>query len=339
MNYRELVERHGSIREAARQSGIPYTTLQENHSRRPSKKIPDRALSQLGYNLADFEISKEEAWSSHVRAFEVKVGASLASQWQTIKRPSGPFVIFHCTDPHVDDDGSALNLLSEDIRASHDLDAIMCHGGDLLNNWPMAGRLAQQWAHQTCTMPSALKRAEHYIDIFKPDVWVDGNHEEMNPYLDSWIKDKLPKNVITDYWVCNFQVKAGRSDPFKAVLSHKLGKGSSWFHKLHGHLREMMEGQEADLYMDGHLHCDGVIDHSMPERGMNAVGVASGGYKLADKYARRISKSSGEIKIRGRAHWMVCDPDAEFDESRVTAFKSARHASAMLSGLQNLSEV
>ena len=64
---------------------------------------------------------------------------------------------------------------------SHDLDAVMCHGGDLLNNWPLAGRLAKKWADQECTMPDALLRAQYYINIFQPDAWVDGNHEEMNP--------------------------------------------------------------------------------------------------------------------------------------------------------------
>lgn len=240
---------------------------------------------------------------------------------------------------HVDDDGAALKLIEQDIEDSHQLGAIMCHGGDLLNNWPLNGRLAKKWAEQECTMPNALKRAQYYIDIFKPDVWTQGNHEEMNPYLASIIDGWLPENTLTDFWSVNFEVHTPGADPFRAILSHKLQKGSSWFHKMHGHLREMLEGQEADLYMDGHLHCDGVIEHSLPERGIGAVGVASGGYKLADEYAKRISKASGQIKIRGRAHWMVCDPQADASESRCVAFKSARQAEAMLNGLQNLRAV
>lgn len=332
-DYVKAVEEYGSFQKAGDALGKAKSVVHYNYHKQKSE------LENYGYDFNGGEKTPAQAWDSHVGAFEQKVGKSLSRQWRTIKRSSGPFIIFHCTDPHVDDDGAALNVLASDIEASHQLDAIMCHGGDLLNNWPLGGRLAQQWAHQQCTMPDALLRAEHYINIFKPHVWVDGNHEEMNPYLDSWIRSKFPDSVIDDYWTVNFKVQCGGSEPIKAVLSHKLGKGSSWFHKLHGHLREMMEGQEADIYMDGHLHCDGVIDHTLPERGMSALGVASGGYKMADKYARRISKSSGEIKLRGRAHWLVCDPDAELDESKATAFKSPRHAEAMLNGLQNLRTV
>jgi hypothetical protein len=50
-------------------------------------------------------------------------------------------------------------------EASHELNAIMCHGGDLLNNWPMAGKLAKQWAKQECTLPAAILRAQHYINM------------------------------------------------------------------------------------------------------------------------------------------------------------------------------
>jgi hypothetical protein len=212
----------------------------------------------------------------------------------------------------------------------------MCHGGDALNNWPMAGKLAAQWAHQQCTAPDALLRLKHFITIFRPDVWTDGNHEEFNPYLDTIINDALPASVIRDYWTVRFVVQAEGGRPVRAVMSHKFQKGSSWFHKAHGHIREMLEGEEADVLMDGHVHSDGVLDHSLPERGHSALCVASAGYKVLDKYGARISRGGSIPKLRGRAHWIVCDPEAEHDENLATAFKSARQAEACLNGLQNL---
>lgn len=139
-------------------------------------------LADAGYDLSYADRTPEQAWQEHASAFERKVGKQLARNEQSLTR-SGPFVIYHSTDQHIDDDASALNVLRDDIQASHDLGAVMCHGGDLLNNWPLAGKLAKQWAEQACTLPDALLRAQHFIDIFKPDVWVDGNHEEFNPYL------------------------------------------------------------------------------------------------------------------------------------------------------------
>jgi hypothetical protein len=326
--------------EIAAQTGRSYDSVKSLLKRggkwaesRDAKPLADR------YNLERPDRTPEEAWNEHAGAFEAKIGKVLSNRWRTIKRPRGPFVIFHSTDEHLDDDGTPLKLIEADIRASHALDAVMCHGGDALNNWPMAGRLAAQWAQQQCTAPDALLRLKHFISIFRPEVWTDGNHEEMNPYLDHLIAEVLPKDVIRDYWTVNFVVETPGGRPVRCTLSHKFGKGSSWFHKAHGHIREMLEGEEADVLMDGHLHSDGVLDHTLPERGHSALCVASGGYKLADKYGRRISKSNGLPKLRGRAHWIVCDPQAELDQSLAVAFKCPRQAEPYLSGLQNLRAV
>lgn len=60
------------------------------------------------------------------------------------------------------------------------------------------------------------------------------------------------------------------------------------------------------------------------------------GYKVLDKYASRISRGGKLPKIRGRAHWIVFDTQAEYDETFGVAFKSPRQAEAYLNGLQNL---
>jgi hypothetical protein len=331
--------RAGTEIKAASDLGIPRTTFQGRlRAARLWQSSGGQQLADVGYDVSpeDRDLTPEDAWNAGTPEFERTLSGVLHKQWRTVKRPRGPFVLFHQTDPHIDDPGSALKLIEADIKASHDLDAVMCHGGDLLNNWPVAGRLAQKWAEQECTMAGGLLRAQYYIDIFKPDVWVYGNHEEMNPYLKQLLDSLLPRKVLTDYWSVNFIVETPGGRPIRAILSHKFGKGGSWFHKLHGHIREMLEGQEADVLMDGHLHSDGVLDHTLPERNHATVCVASGGYKLADKFSRRISKSSGQIKIRGRAHWIVCDPQAEVDESLCVAFKTPRQAEAYLNGLQNL---
>lgn len=291
-------------------------------------------LQAVGYDLARGDMTPEEAWRAGHDEFERTVSARLAAEWQVLKRPRGPGVIAHFTDVHVDDPASALRLLEADIMASHDLGAIMCHGGDLLNNWPMAGKLAKQWAEQEATRPMALLRARHYIDMLKPDVWTDGNHEEMNPYLMDLISEWLPKSVLRDYWQVNFVIRTP-SKSIRVSMSHKFQKGHSWFHKTHAHLREALETEHAHIRLDGHVHSSGVIEADLPERGESMIGVASAGYKIVDKYARRISRGGG-VKLRGRAHWIVYDDQAEGDEDVAKAFKSPRQAEAYLNGLQNL---
>ena len=336
----ELHQNGMSWADISRELGIPVTTVKDRGYRARDKAKVGAKFEEIGYDVdPDKKPTPQEAWDSHAPNFENYLADRLGKTWQCIKRPKGPVVFFHATDVHLDDNATPLKVLEQDIQASHDMNAIMCHGGDALNNWPMGGRLAQQWAEQECTAPAALLRLQHYIDIFKPDVWVDGNHEEMNYYLDKLVKEALPKDCIKDYWSVRFTVEAEGGRPIRTIMSHKFQKGGSWFHKLHGHIREMLEGESADLLMDGHLHSDGIMDHTLPERGVSALGVATAGYKMFDKYASRISKGGKSPKMRGRAHWIVADTQAEEDENFLTAFKSPRQAEAFVNGLQNLRTV
>lgn len=333
----EAYERLGSYSAAARELKIDESSFRERIKRaRKHAESDARYLEESGYAIGDGEKTPSQAWAEHVSAFERKVGKQSKRKDQVICR-SGPFALFHATDEHIDDDGSALNVLSDDIRASHEMGAIMCHGGDLLNNWPIAGRLAKQWAEQSCTLPDALLRAQHFIDMFKPDVWVDGNHEEFNPYLVNLFETWLPKETLRDYWRCDFTVVVPGGRDLRASLSHKFQKGSSWFHGVHGHIREMLEAEERDLYLDGHYHIDAVMHHSLRERGHSALLVASAGYKMLDKWASRISRGGKSPRMSGRAHWVVVDPFSEVQ--LCTAFKCPQQAMHYLDGLQNLREI
>lgn len=331
---------HGkNIGRAAAALGIPRSTMANRlHKYELSKSGKDRLPE---YDFTTGDMTPREAWDQHRDTVERAITKTLRDRWRGIANPNGTgaFCIFHSTDEHLDDDKTPLYLIEADIRAAHNLNSIMCHGGDALNNWPMAGKLAKMWALQECTAPKALLRLEYFISIFKPNVWTNGNHEEMNPYLEDFIKKLLPDQSIQDYWTVNFIVKTEGGRDVRAVLSHKFAKGSSWFHKAHGHIREMLEGEEADLLMDGHLHSDGVLDHTLPERGHSSLCVASAGYKLLDKYAARISRGGKMPKLRGRAHWIVCDPQADMTENLCTAFKSPEQAEAYLNGLQTLRAV
>ena len=318
--------------EAGRNLGASEKAVREGNKRYLQKK----PLSDAGYELAKPEETPEEAWRSHTATFERTLTERTKNHWAVITRPRGAFVVYHSTDQHIDDNATPLNVLEADIEASHGLDAVMCHGGDLLNNWPLAGKLAAQWADQDCTKPRALLRAQHYIEIMKPDAWVDGNHEEMNPYLTDLLKQWLPKKTIQDKWTVRFVVKPKGGREFRIAMSHKFQKGSSWFHTSHGALREGMEGEEADCYLEGHLHVNGIMYRTLPERGFSFCAVSSAGYKILDKYASRISRGGVIPKVKGRAHWLVCDDQAEGPEMPVVAFEEPWQAEAYLNGLQNL---
>ena len=336
-DYAEAYRKAGSYRQAARDLGVNESSVRRGvQAANSSVTAAVETLETIGYSLDPAKRTPEDAWREHSAAFERKVSKLLANRWPVVQTRTGPYCVFHSTDEHLDDDATPLKLIEQDVRAARAMNAVMCHGGDMLNNWPLAGRLAKQWAEQNCTRPDALLRAQHFIDMFQPDVWTDGNHEEFNPYLADLISSWLPERTIRSEWTVNFKVETRGGRTLRAVMSHKFQKGSSWFHKAHGHIREMLEGEEADLLMDGHLHSDGVLDHTLPERGHSAVCVASAGYKVVDKYAARISHGGAVPKLRGRAHWMIVDPFCDRSENFITVFKSALQAEIYLNGMQNL---
>ncbi len=338
-DYEAAYQRLRSNTEVAKEFGVNESTVR--NARKMLAKTATAPLSVSTLSAAGYDLSREdetplEAWNDHVSTFERTYAYQTKNHWAGIERPAGPFVAFHCTDPHVDDNTTPLRVLEADIKASRDMGAIVIHGGDLLNNWPMAGKLAKEWAKQECTAPRALLRARHYIDIMQPDVWVDGNHEEMNPYLSSLFDQWLPAKTIRDYWTARFVVKPKGGREFRLVVSHKLQKGSSWFHPSHGALREGMEGEEADVYMEGHIHVSGILYRTLPERQHNFLAVSSAGYKTIDKYAARISRGGIIPKVKGRCHWIVCDDQAPEGAWPAMAFDHAGQAEAYLSSLQNL---
>ena len=335
--YLEAYRRLGSKRAVARELGVSWSTVQEALSGMDLKAEPaTEKLVAAGYQINREDKTPAEAWAEHKAVVERRVSKVLASRWPTIKRGKGSFVIAHFTDPHIDDDATPLHLLEADIRASKDMGAVICLGGDIVNNWPMAGRLAKLWAEQACTKADALLRIEYLLDLMQPDVVTLGNHEEMNPYLSDLIRRQIPKRAVFGEWTANFVVQAAGGRPVRGILSHKFQKGSSYFHPHHGVLREGHEGEEADVYMEGHLHIGGHMTRVLPERGHMFLAVASAGYKIVDKFATRISRGGTIPKVTGRAHWIVCDPEADLAVPMCRAFEEPELALAYLNGLQTL---
>lgn len=331
---------HETKQEAAAALGLPASTythrLRLAEAARLSPRSKGMALVQQTYDEPAEELTPQQAWDAHRGVFQNKLAEVARRQKYVIKRPRGPYVITHLTDMHLDDDGAPLDILQADIEAAKGMDAIMACGGDVLNNWPLMGKLAAQWSKQECTMHAALLRARHFIDLVQPDVWVLGNHDAWNGYLGDLFAQWLPEGCFNEEWTCFFRVESQGGRTLRAGLSHKFQKGSSHFHANHGEIREALQGQEADLLMDGHYHQDGVLQHTLPEREKDTCLVASAGYKALDDYATRISRGNGVPKLRGRCHFIVIDPFANYDEDFCMPFKSARHAEIHLNGLQNL---
>ncbi|WP_330448476.1 hypothetical protein FLP41_15245 [Paracoccus marcusii] len=119
-------------------SFLTYSVVREYHDKMASSvqstPISSPVLTAAGYDLDAPAKTPEEAWSEGKSAFEQKIRRS--RNHKIVREDNSPFVIAHFTDTHLDDDGAALSVIEADIRASHEMGALMFHGGDALNNWP-----------------------------------------------------------------------------------------------------------------------------------------------------------------------------------------------------------
>ena len=105
--------------EIAREIGVTRKTV-ERRIARAKRWHQEKQIEGYGYEISTEDKTPAQAWNEHVGTFNRAIGSTLKKQWKSIKR-DGPFVIFHATDEHVDDDKSALNILSADIQASHEI--------------------------------------------------------------------------------------------------------------------------------------------------------------------------------------------------------------------------
>jgi Bacterial regulatory protein, Fis family len=129
--------------------------------------------------LPDGKVDIDELISRRRAAFERRSQFAEARKLVPIKvRSNEPIAVCMLGDPHVDDDGTDLGRLQDDIaviRRTPGLYAACV--GDLQNNW--IGRLARLWAHQETTASQAWQLVEWFVHELRDD-WlfmVQGNHD------------------------------------------------------------------------------------------------------------------------------------------------------------------
>lgn len=235
----------------------------------------------------DEEESIDEILARQMKAFERKAKAAEARKWFTIQiHEEKPYGIIWFGDPHIDDSGCNLPLLRRHLEVAKQPGIYGGNIGDTTNNWPWTGRLARLWAESEVSDKTAKKMAEWFM--FDAGVrwlvWLIGNHDEWNGGADFYKRLGASYVPVID-WAAQFTIAHASGATTRIDAAHGR-KGSSIYNPAHGTLRAAKFGEEADMFVTGHIHSFQSTEFEDADRQHKTWLLQARGYKFHDHYAK-----------------------------------------------------
>lgn len=221
-----------------------------------------------------------EFWSRRCDAYHRKTASQPPGvvTWKVGKKPIGIQVQ---GDPHLDDDGCDLPLLTSHLelckRTPRLIPACM---GDVNNNW--IGRLVKKYADQTSTKAEGFRLARMYME--HPDKWafiVSGNHDLWDEHTFAEIVRGAKVKAFGQHQVrLNLLFDNGLDYNIEARHDYK---GKSQNNPLHGMWKSMRMDPWPDITLAGHLHYYAAMVAQL--HGLPKVAARVGSYKKHDDYS------------------------------------------------------
>ena len=298
--------------------GAPSGQAKPEHVLPPANPRPPMPIEDVSEPVEDQPI--EELIAHRVEAFRRYRSKSNQHKRQLVM-PCEPFAIYLAGDPHLDDDGCAIETLYEHVRLVQATDGVLAACvGDVQNHW--IGRLGRKYADQSSTASQGWRLSEWYLRSMDWLALVGGNHDawaaagggSIDPYKlickDAKVRAYAPDELrLTLTWKDRPDL-----EPLIWVLRHDF-PGRSWFHTSHGPNKAAMLDGKAHLFTCGHLHSWGQLS-SEQTHGRVTHAVRVRGYKFGDDYA--MTKGFNE-QHHGEACLIVINPEAE-EPGRISIF-------------------
>lgn len=317
-----VAEHDGNISNAAKQLGIPRSTLQsrlraaEMRNIAADSPIPDSALEFPDFPVDDMPV--EDLIDHAEKRFLIRAKSHAAHTWYKVKvNDTLPIGTMWFGDPHVDDNGCHWPTLTRHTRLCRDTKGLYgANIGDTTNNW--SGRLAHLYANQD----TSVKTARRYATWFMLEagihwlVWLVGNHDAWSggdALLRELAKRYSTHELICHDWESRFILQFPNGHEFRIWAAHDFPGHSMW-NPLHGPLRASQMSDQADLYVCGHKHNWGCFRYENADRGIIQTVIRVRGYKFLDDYARRMGVIEQQT---GCSILTIFDPD----RGEVTAFE------------------
>lgn len=304
-----LVAKHGSIRAAAKASGVPFATLQGRLKGVKDRSAP-KMLETESLIFPDFpesELKPQEIAAQAAKNFAKHLAARDARRWMEIKVKSNrPIGVAFVGDPHLDNNGCNWPLLNRDIDVLANTPGMHAvNMGDLTDNW--VGRLVRLYADQEMSKKQAWKLAAWFMNSAGIS-WMAhilGNHDAWNdgPYL---IKANATPQVPVEDWQSRFKICFPNGNEVKVHAAHDF-PGSSIWNDLHGAQKAAMQLEQADIYACAHKHSWAIKQGENAQRGFVYHLIRTRGYKFIDSYSDQLGFGSQQY---GATITGIIDPAA-----------------------------
>lgn len=234
--------------------------------------------------LPDELPSASDLLQQRKKAFARKSAAREARKLIPIKvKVDGPFGIAHFGDPHVDDNGTDLELLERHVAVVNKTPALFAGNvGDFHNNW--IGRLARLYGEQSLSAREAWVLVEWLIKSMDWLYLVGGNHDAWSGAGDpiEWIASHAKVPYAPNGVRIGLKTPNGRT--FVINARHDF-KGHSMWNTSHGVAKAVQMGWRDHILTCGHTHVSGYQVLRDPATGLISHALRVGSYKTFDRYA------------------------------------------------------
>jgi len=310
-----LVNMHGSIRGAARESGIPRSTIINRLKSGKSSGILD---NNVGYKLPpklDDDIPVDDIVDQLHQRFKKRKKYREAKKWSPIyMNTDEPIGLLWLGDPHIDDNHCDWDALREHLDIINNYDGVYgCSLGDQQNNW--VGRLGRLYGEQDTSHKTAWKLVEWLIQEMNPMILIGGNHDMWSGAGDplKWIAES---HTVFENWEARIALKFPNKRECKIFVAHDMAGHSQW-NPLHAQTKTAKFRSHAHFYISGHKHNWALGQIELVEEERTAWLARARGYKYHDTYA--FVKGFEQQKF-GQAIMQVIDPTNPSEVSWVQCF-------------------
>jgi hypothetical protein len=315
---------HGSQSAAARALKIDTSTISV-----ALKKVRDAEF--IAPELPSELPTADELLKRRSKQFARKLEAKDARHLIPITvKTSGPIGLAFVGDPHVDDDGTDIDLLREHIDIINETPALLALGiGDYSNNW--VGRLARLYGQQSLSAAEAWVLVEWLVQAVPWLTLVSGNHDAWSGDGDpiKWMAKSARVQYESNGARLSLNLPSGRS--IRVNARHDF-RGKSQWNQTHGIGKAVQLGWRDHIATAGHTHVSGVQVVRDPMSGLISWCLRIGSYKLLDRYADELGLPNQTFTV---CPVVVVRPQFSDDDNRLlTTFFEPGTAAEFLTWLR-----
>ncbi len=285
----ETFRRIGTQAGGARELGMDRATFMRQLEKAQLKfnakaGIPPKGEQFEVAELPDEDVPVETLVARRKEAYARLKGAKIARQLIPVKiKVDGPFGVTHIGDPHIDDNGTDIELLERHVKIIDKTDGLFAANvGDLSNNW--VGRLARLYGEQSTSAREAWKLVEWLVSKTRWLYIVGGNHDVWSGAGDpiQWMSHQA--NVLYQWHGVRLGLSTPSGRAFRVNARHDF-KGHSQWNTAHGPAKAAQMGWRDHVLTCGHLHTSGYQIVRDPSNGLISHAIRVGSYKAYDRYA------------------------------------------------------